>query len=230
MTPRAVPRRAPGTGRTTMSKHADITLQDDNIDLIEGYEDDLRKSPYLGDDTGIGSQDFRAGSYSALGIDDQLDLGLDLDLDVELDLGLDLDNDIDVDNVDNRESNLDLLGSSSLSSSPAAKQRTHTSGTGAGPSRIVSIAAHARAREGERSSSEGPSVEIGRDAAQPRSARDSIASELLSDAGLQRDDSLFGVGGGDTSLLSDNAGPAFQPNEFEFGGNDMDFDLGRSSK
>lgn len=160
-------------------------------------DDDPYNRPLDLGDGGFGSQEFRAMSVDG----EELDLGLDLDL--ELDLGL----------MDDEVARLDREDSPAAVAAHRARQQS-------GVSRIADIAAQAR----DRSSSEAPSVELGRDAAPDMSQRDSLGPDMLG-PGLDGMDKSVLNGANDFTLDSDPVGGDFGPMDNDMGGA-MDLDLG----
>ena len=202
--PAGTPAQSGKKGKSnTVSKQADITLREDHSMYGDDDDDPYNRPLDLGGaDGGFGSQEFRAMSYDG----DELDLGLDLDL--ELDLGL----------MDEDTSAFDREESPAATAAQRARQQS-------GTSRVMDIAAQAR----ERSSSEAPSLDLGRDAPAPRPHRDSIASDLLPEAAEGMDKSVLD-GMNDRTFDSDAFDGGFAPMDNNDGtldlGGGMDLDLG----
>lgn len=218
------------SSRNTVANQADITLREDhNLDLDYDRTIDLN----FGDEEGIGSQEYRARSAEAEGVDgfgDDFELGLDLDL--ELDLGL-MDDDVPPAGADNEAADEDRQRRNESPAAYAARQRKDK---GVGTSRVASIAAQARelSEAPSETLSEVPSVELGRDAATPLSIRN---SEFLGKAPEGLDDSVLkGLNEGesyDMDLGGPDFGAAGDGTTFDFGADNYDTSLpqdGQQSK
>lgn len=195
LNPMGTPAQSSKKGKSnTVSKQADITLREDHS-MYGDEDDDPYNRPLDLGDGGFGSQEFRPMSVDG----GELDLGLDLDL--ELDLGL----------MDDEEAaRLDREDSPAVTAVQRARQQS-------GVLRVGDFAAQA----GHRSSSEAPSVELGRDAQQHRSHQDSIAADVL--GGIDGLDKSVLDGPNDSTLGSDPFDAGLGPMNDD---THMDLDLG----